>query len=64
MKKKTDAGEAAIMGARRGSTGGSCPPHYWNLKMMTLDVLSAQNILKFLLAPSAIASNTLKFVKK
>ena len=48
------------IGDRRGATWGSCPPP-WNLKMMTSYAVLVENTLKFLLAPSACASNSLKF---
>ena len=41
-----------------GQSGAVAPP--WNLKMLVSYAASVQNILKFLLAPSALASNTLK----
>ena len=44
-----------------GLTWGSCPR---NLKMMTSHAVPVKNIRNFSLAPSALASNTLKFNRK
>ena len=45
-----------------GQPGAVASP--WNLKMMTSYAVFVQNTLKFSLAPSALASNTLKLSLK
>ena len=37
-----------------------CTPPSWNLKLMTSYAVPVENTLKYSLAPSALASNTLK----
>ena len=49
-----------LIGARRGGQPGTVASSPWNLKMMTSHAVPVENILKFSLAPSTLASNTVK----
>ena len=51
------------MGARRGGKGGTCPPPL-EFEKMTSYAAVLQNTLKFSLAPSALAIDTLYFSLK
>ena len=50
------------MGARRGGQGGTCPP--LEFEKVTSYAAALQNTLKFSLAPSALAPDTLYFSLK
>ena len=49
-----------LIGARRGGQPGTVASFPWNLKMMTSHAVPMENTLKFSLAPSTLASNTVK----
>ena len=51
------------MSARRGGKGGTCPPPL-EFEKMTSYAAALQNTLKFSLAPSALALDTLYFSLK
>ena len=63
MCRRKDCGIIENITSSERTTWGSSPSP-WNLKMMTSYAVSVQNTLKFSLAPSALASNTLKLSLK